>query len=338
MAYSWGALGGAIIGNLLLQIRGVRGLGLRFRPSLDLGFPGVRRVGKLVLPVLFGVSLPQATAIVNGMFVAGIEGAKSILEYGNRLMQLPLGVFGQAIGIAVLPTLSQQAAEQDDRAFRETLAFGVRLAFFLTVPASALLMVLAQPLITVVFQRGNFTAADTAEAVPGADVLCHRRGGMVGAGGGRASVLCAGGHLDAGARGDQRHAAAVRPAELSLPRLLPRPRNAHGPRGPALAASLAAASNVLILLFFAHRRFGGIHGRGILDRSRARWARASPSPPLPCRSLGCDDLVLPAGAGRALAQLLLGGLAGLIAFLLAAWLLRSAELRQAAGLLRRRPR
>jgi hypothetical protein len=100
------------------------------------------------------------------MFVAGMESAKSILEYTNRLMQLPLGIFGQAIGIAVLPTLSQQAAQADMLAFRRTLNYGVRLALFLTVPTSILLIVLARPLIAVVYQRGNFTVADTASAVP----------------------------------------------------------------------------------------------------------------------------------------------------------------------------
>src|SRR5207302_8621882 len=119
----------------------------------------------LVLPVIFGVSLPQAAQIVNGMFVAKIGSAKSILEYTNQLMQLPLGIFGQAIGIAVLPTLSQQAAQHDDKAFRNTLNYGVRLALFLTVPASVLLVVLAHPLIAVVYEHKSFTHNDTTNAV-----------------------------------------------------------------------------------------------------------------------------------------------------------------------------
>src|SRR5205085_2437718 len=114
----------------------------------------------------FGVSLPQATAIVNGMFVAQMASAKSILEYTNRLMQLPLGIFGQAIGIAVLPTLSQQAAQDDMPAFRRTLNYGVRLALFLTVPTSILLIVLARPLIAMVYQHKNFLPSDTDSAVP----------------------------------------------------------------------------------------------------------------------------------------------------------------------------
>src|SRR5262249_46887945 len=68
-AFSWGALIGAGVGSLLMQVWAIRGIGARFRPSLELSFPGVKRAGKLVLPVIFGVSLPQATAIVNGMFV-----------------------------------------------------------------------------------------------------------------------------------------------------------------------------------------------------------------------------------------------------------------------------
>jgi putative peptidoglycan lipid II flippase len=335
MAYSWGALGGAVVGNLLLQIWGVRGLGLRFRPSLDLGFPGVRRVGKLVLPVLFGVSLPQATAIVNGMFVASVESAKSILEYGNRLMQLPLGIFGQAIGIAVLPTLSQQAAEQDDRRFRETLAFGVRLALFLTVPASVLLVVLAEPLITVVFQRGNFTAADTADAVPALMLYA------VGVAAWSAQAVVARAFY---ARGDTWTPVL---AGTSVTFLLFIPLNflfrpffhEEGTplvtRGPALAASLAATTNVLILLLFAHRRFGGIHARGILV-SLLKTGAASIALALASTATahGMASL-LPPGHTRALAQLTAAGAAGLLAFLLTAALLRSSELRQATSLLRR---
>jgi len=335
MAYSWGALGGAIVGNLLLQIWGVRGLGLRFRPSLELGFPGVRRVGKLVLPVIFGVSLPQATAIVNGMFVASIESAKSILEYGNRLMQLPLGIFGQAIGIAVLPTLSQQAAQQDDHRFRETLAFGVRLALFLTVPASALLMVLAEPLITVVFQRGNFTAADTANAVPALMLYA------LGVAAWSTQAVVARAFYARGETWTPVLAGTTVTFLLFIPlNFLFRPLfhiegTPLATRGPALAASLAATANVLILLLFAHRRFGGIHARGIAG-SLAKTLAASLALGLAAAAVSQGvAAILPSGHGRALVQLAVGGLTGLAAFLSASFLLRSPELRQAAGLLRR---
>lgn len=336
--FAWGALSGALVGNLMLQIWGVRRLGVRFRPSLELRFDGVRRVGKLVLPVIFGVSLPQATAIVNGMFVAWLDGAKSILEYSNRLMQLPLGIFGQAIGIAVLPTLSQQAARADARRFRETLAYGVQLALFLTVPASALLMVLAAPLITLVFQRGSFTAADTAHAAP-ALVLY-----TVGVAAWSTQAVVARAFYARNDTWTPVLAGTFVTFLIFIPlNFLFRPLfHVEGTplatRGPALAASLAAIANVLILLLFARKRFGGILG-GKIVASLARTVIASLALAAGAGLVAAGaDRALPPGHLLALVQLLGGGLVGVALFLLVARLLGSEELKQVAGLLRHRLR
>ena len=164
--FSWGALTGAFVGSILLQLWGIRSLQPRFQPSLDLAFPGVKKCGKLVLPVLLGVSLPQVDQVINGYFVGAIAGGRSILDYTNRLMQVPLGIFGQAIGMVILPTLSSHAALKDTKQFKATLGFGIRLAMFLTVPAAVLIIVLAGPLIAVVYQHGNFHQADTQRAIP----------------------------------------------------------------------------------------------------------------------------------------------------------------------------
>jgi putative peptidoglycan lipid II flippase len=335
-AYSWGALGGALAGNLLLQVWAVRAMGARFRPSLDLGFPGVKRVGKLVLPVICGVSLPQVTAIVNGIFVADIESARSILENTNRLMQLPLGIFGQAIGIAVLPTLSQQAAQADLPRFRATLAHGVRLSLFLTVPASALMMVLAHPLITMVFQRGRFTAADTANAVPALVFF------SLGVAAWSAQSVVARAFY---ARNDTWTPVLAGtgvtlllfvPLNFLFRPLFNVPETPLLTRGPALAASIASTANVILLLWFAHRRFGGIHGREILG-SLARTMIASLVLAAGAwgTAMGAAH-ALPAGHARAAAQLLGGGLVGLGLFLLTTRLLGSEELKQVGTLLRRR--
>ncbi|HEU4753901.1 MAG TPA: murein biosynthesis integral membrane protein MurJ, partial [Armatimonadota bacterium] len=262
--FSWGALGGALVGNLLLQAWAIQGINARFRPSLELSFPGVKRAGKLVLPVIFGVSLPQATDIVNGMFVARVASANSILAYTNRLMQLPLGIFGQAIGIAVLPTLSQQAAQDDMVAFRRTLNYGVRLALFLTVPTSILLIVLAQPLITLVYQRGNFTAADTANATPALVLFC------LGVGAWSAQAVVARAFY---ARNDTWTPVLAGtfvtffifvPLNFILTPLMNVPGTPLLTRGPALATTLASLTNTLLLLYFAAKRFGGINGRRIV--------------------------------------------------------------------------
>jgi putative peptidoglycan lipid II flippase len=335
-AFSWGALAGALVGNLLLQIWAVRAIGARFRPSLELGFPGVKRAGKLVLPVICGVSLPQVTAIVNGMFVADVASARSILENTNRLMQLPLGIFGQAIGIAVLPTLSQQATLADLPRFRATLAHGVRLSLFLTVPASALMIVLAGPLISVVFQRGHFTAADTANAAPALIFFA------LGVAAWSAQSVVARAFY---ARNDT-WTPVLAGTGVTLLLFVPlnflfRPLfDVQGTplltRGPALAASIASTANVLLLLWFAHHRFGGIHGREILA-SLARTAVASLA--LAAGAGAASALLaraLPPGHALAFAQLLGGGCLGLALFLLTTRLLGSEELRQLGALRRRR--
>jgi putative peptidoglycan lipid II flippase len=336
MAFSWGALSGAVAGNLLLQIVALRGIGPRFRPSLELGFPGAKRVGRLVLPVFFGVSLPQATAVVNGMFVAHIESARTILENANRLMQLPLGVFGQAIGIVVMPTLSRQAALDDLPQFRETLAHGIRLALFLTIPASALIIALAEPLITLVYQRHQFTPANTIDTA-------------------RALVFYAVGIAAWSAQAVVARAFYARNdtwtpvlAGTAVTFLLFVPLNflfrplfhvegtTLATRGPALAASLAAITNVLLLLVLARRRFGGIQGRRVATSFARTTAASIAAGAVAAIAAGGLAGTLPSGHLLAATQLVGGGLLGLLVFLLLARLLGAEELQQIVGLLRRR--
>lgn len=335
-AFSWGALGGALVGSLLLQGWALRRIGARFVPSLSLGYPGVRRVGQLVLPVIFGVSLPQTTQVVNSMFVAGVAGANTILEFTNRLMQLPLGIFGQAIGIAVLPTLSQQAAQEDMPAFRRTLNHGVRLSLFLTVPASALMIVLAEPLIAFVYQRGQFTAADTQAAVPALVLF------SLGVGAWSAQAVLARAFY---ARHDTwtpvilgtiSTLAIFVPLNFVLTAYYGAGGTTGITRGPALATSLASCANTLMLLLFAARRFGGINGqRIVLSLSRVLLAC------LPMAGLAHvverEARAFPlTGTWHAAAVLAAAGLAGTAGFLGGAVILRCEEVNELLRLVRRR--
>jgi putative peptidoglycan lipid II flippase len=335
-AFSWGALAGALVGNLLLQVGAVRNIGARFRPSLDLSFPGVKRAGKLVLPVIFGVSLPQATQIVNGMFVAQVGAAKSILEYTNRLMQLPLGIFGQAIGIAVLPTLSQQAAQQDLPAFRGTLNYGIRLALFLTVPTSILLIVLAEPLIMFVYQHGSFQHPDTVKAVPALIFF------SLGVGAWSAQAVVARAFY---ARNDTWTPVLAGtfvtffifvPLNFVLKPIFDVPGTPLLTRAPALATSLASTTNTLLLLYFAARRFGGLNARRLI-RSLLRILGAC-APMSVVAWLTHIFLQQHLGHGHlaAAAQLLGAGMLGLGAYAGTAWLLRSEEIQELKSLVRRR--
>lgn len=160
----WGALAGAVAGNFLLQMWGVRKLGARFRVSLDWRNPHVIRVGKLMLPVILGLALPQVSILLNRVFASSLgEGPMSALTRANALMQAPLAIFGQSLSIAIFPTLSAQAALLDFRRLGETVNLGMRFVLFLTVPSMAMLIVLGRPLVAVLLQHGRFTAANTAE-------------------------------------------------------------------------------------------------------------------------------------------------------------------------------
>jgi putative peptidoglycan lipid II flippase len=102
--------------------------------------------------------------MINGMFASQLgDGPVSWLNNAFRLVQLPIGVFGVAISTVTLPLVSRSAALKDRAAFRTTLARALRLAFFLTIPSTVGLMVLAQPIIRLLYERGRFLPHDTFE-------------------------------------------------------------------------------------------------------------------------------------------------------------------------------
>ena len=157
-----GLLVGATL-KVLLQLPGLRDA--RLRPAWDLHHPGLRQIGKLYLPVILGLAVNQL-AIVLSYNLASRANAEGIswMRYATTLIQFPLGLVATAVSIAILPTLSQQAALiQADAAmmFKSTLARGVKLVLVLIVPAAVGLLVLARPIIALLFEHGRFAAADT---------------------------------------------------------------------------------------------------------------------------------------------------------------------------------
>src|SRR5262249_17729150 len=103
--------------------------------------------------------------LINTIFASSLgDGPTSWLNIAFRLMQLPLGVFGVAIGTVTLPLLARRVAAGDMTSFRRELARGMRLAFLLTIPSTAGLMLLAEPIISVLYEHGKFSSKDTIEA------------------------------------------------------------------------------------------------------------------------------------------------------------------------------
>lgn len=158
----WGVLLGAFTGNFLLQALFAARAGVRYRPMLRLRHPGVVKVGKLALPVILGLSLPQTFSFINTMFASLLAGGTiTALDNANKLMQIPLGIFGQAISIAVFPAMSMLAARGEMDGFRRTFMQGTRAMWFITLPISLLMIVVAPEFVSLILGWGKFTAENT---------------------------------------------------------------------------------------------------------------------------------------------------------------------------------
>ena len=116
-----------------------------------------------MVPSAIAGSGVQVNVMVNGQFASHIPGAMSWLYYAFRLVQLPIGIFGVAIATVTLPAVARQHALDDLKAFGKTVEEALRFGFYLTLPASVGLAVVAQPVIQLIYEHGTFTAASTAQ-------------------------------------------------------------------------------------------------------------------------------------------------------------------------------
>ena len=156
-------IGGAL--QLLVQLPAVRRIGYVFRPDLMWRDEGVKAILRLMGPSVIAASTTQVNVLVNSIFASKLgNGPTFWLSIAFRLMQLPLGIFGVALGTVALPLLARMAATGNTEAFRSELARGMRLAFLMTIPAAVGLILLADPIISVLYQHGRFTAYETGEA------------------------------------------------------------------------------------------------------------------------------------------------------------------------------
>ncbi len=168
----WGIYGlaaGTLAGCLaqvLIQIPALKKLGVRYHLEIDLSHPGVRKVWELMAPAMVGISINQLYITIDRILASGlIEGSISALNFANRLMFLPYNLFVAAINTAVFPTLSEQAAEKDYDSMGRTTVFGLNLIAFFTIPAAVGLFVLAEPLVRLLFEHGAFNEQSTRMTV-----------------------------------------------------------------------------------------------------------------------------------------------------------------------------
>src|SRR5437588_6249804 len=160
-AYAIGVLIGTVI-QLLLPLPWLRRTGFRIVRSFDWRDPRVTRVMKLMLPVTLGLGLINFNLSVDSIFGTLIsDQAPAAIDKAFRIYMLPQGVFAVALATVIFPTLSRLAARDDREGLRSTLSHGMRQMLFLLVPMTAGLLVLSDPITQVIYQRGQFDAAQT---------------------------------------------------------------------------------------------------------------------------------------------------------------------------------
>lgn len=162
MALAWGVLLAGIL-QMLFQYPFLRQLRLVPRFSFAPKDEGVRRIGKLMLPALFGVSVTQLNLLLDTLIASFlVSGSISWLYYSDRLMEFPLGVLGVALGTVILPSLSSKHATESMEGFSQTIDWALRWALFFGVPAAVGLFILSGPMIATLFYSNEFDVQDVA--------------------------------------------------------------------------------------------------------------------------------------------------------------------------------
>ncbi len=164
VALAWGVFAAGVI-QLLFQFPAL--WRLKLIPRLRWGFAdkGVRKIMKLMLPAIFGVSITQINLLLDTLIASFLPaGSVSWLYYSDRLVEFPLGVFGIALATVILPNLSKNHAAKKPQAFSQSLDWGLRLVLLIGLPASIGLMMLAEPMLTTLFQYKEFGATDVLMA------------------------------------------------------------------------------------------------------------------------------------------------------------------------------
>ena len=256
----YGLAVGVVIGGILqlvFQLPATIRKGLKIRFALDWKHPGIIKIGKLIVPVILGLAMYEVNLLVDTILASLLPGGSiSYLYYGNRLVQLPLGVFGVALGVALLPMLSEQAARREFSELVQTLSFGIRLILFITVPATVGLILLRFPIINTLWERGEFLRSSTEGT---AIALLYYSVGLCAFAG--IKVIVPAFYSLQDTKTPFRIAIYAMVLNIILNLILMGPLQ-HG--GLALATSIAALFNVALLIFHLKKKLGRLGGRKIL--------------------------------------------------------------------------
>ena len=235
--------------------------GFSLKPTFNLKNPALVKMGKLLTPIIIGVAVTPINLLVDNFLAMRIrsEGMVTSLWYANRLMQLPLGIFAVTLGTVALPAMSRLASVGDLKQMKETLAYSLKLAFLLVVPAAFALIFFREPIIRVLFQRGLFTSQSTQMT---ATALLFLSLGLFGYSGNIVLTRAFYALKDT--------ATPVKVGILSIVSNLVLDLILMGPLkqgGIALSTSLVGILNFALLFFLLQRKIGLLGGRKLLKIS-----------------------------------------------------------------------
>jgi putative peptidoglycan lipid II flippase len=326
-----GTLAGGML-QWLIQVPSMRAVGYRWEPVLSFRDEGVRQVMRLMAPAIIGSAAVQVNVLVNTKLASGLgEGPVSWLNYAFRLIQFPIGVFGVAISTATLPVASRAAALEKLDEFRHTLASSLRLTFLMTIPSAVGLVALSQPIIGLIYQRGQFTERDTEQS---AVALEYYAIGITA----YASIRVLAPAFYA--LKDTRIPMAASVLSIIINYVvasLTVKQFGFGHRGLALSISAVATVNFALLFLFMRRKLGGIEGRS-LAVTFLKVCAASALMGAVCWFVS-GQMTAGLGGGSLLARLANVGVSitvGVLVFYVAARALKVRELDQMVEALRRR--
>jgi putative peptidoglycan lipid II flippase len=326
---------GTLIGGfmqLAVQIPSLFKIGYVFRPDFSWRDEGVKKVLQLMGPAVIAASAVQVNVLINSIFASYLEdGAVSWLNIAFRLMQLPLGIFGVAVATVTLPLISRSAAQGNTGEFRGALAHALRLVMLLTIPSAIGLIILAEPIISLIYEHGRFTAFATEQT---AGALKFYAIGLVGY---SAVKVLAPAFYALDRRNLPMLVSIGSIAVNALLNWLLTFRLGLGHRGLALSTAAVAMTN-FVVLYIMMRRYAGRLETGAMLATLAKLAVAGA-----CLAAVCWvglQFFFPTGASQPIWRQLVGvgttiATAG-AAFFVVAYLLRVAELQDVASVVRRK--
>jgi putative peptidoglycan lipid II flippase len=318
-------------GHLAIQLPSLARVGRRYKVTIDVDHPGVRKVARLMGPRFLGLAAGQLNFLVSTILASGLAaGSLTVYNYAFQLSQLPVGIIGVSVAIALFPTMSQHAALGRVGEIRRQVAGAVRVLIFVAAPLMAVMIVLREPLASVFYQYGVFSQEDAART---ASALAWFAVGLIGHI--VVHVLARAFYAMQDTRTPVTWAIIAVAVNVPLMALLVEPM---GVEGLALALSISSVLEVTGLMWSLRTRLEGIEGRSIAWSLIRALLAALVAGLVMAGGLWLFDTLLPEvlaePLGRLVALLVLVGV-GAAAFVGVASVLRSPELRQLWDAVRR---